>query len=327
MNPLAGMERTKRSMWRQGRFVIAGIALFVLGMGVQESWAWGPATHVKLAYDVLSELALLAPAVAVLLRRCARDFVFGSIAADVVFAKRMSRVKQSCHQWPTAFAILDAAPNDPTRAFAMGYLAHLAADTVAHNKFLPRQMTVTRSTMSFGHLYWEARADSSIGTHYWDQLRIILDGDYEQHETVLAQKLTDTLLPFQWNRVIFYRLNTMMSHRNWIRTMDAWCRRSRWDLPDSILAEYRRECVERAIDILTLGPRSAVAHDDPNGTAAIGHTRERRRQHRKMARAGILLPHVLREATAVHAPVTGRRNGNGSNGNHDSNGQAAGPAA
>lgn len=271
--------------------------------------AWGPATHIKLASDVLEQLGVLAPAMAALLARHARDFIFGNIAADVVFAKKLSRVKQFCHQWSTAFAILDSARTEATRAFACGYLTHLAADTVAHNKFLPRQMTLTRSTVSFGHLYWELRADSAIGTHYWNRLRDVLDDHFEQHETVLAQKLTDTLLPFQWNRAIFYRLNNMISRNGWIRAMDAWYHRSRWELPDDVLADYRNECVDRALDVLNRMQASPVVRDDPNGTTAFGYTRARRRQFRQMARIGILYPHVLTEAIARQAPAVNPRNG------------------
>jgi len=51
-------------------------------------------------------------------------------------------------------------PTKPLRAFAFGYLAHLAADTVAHNYFVPRQLAVTSSTSSLGHSYWESRFEN-----------------------------------------------------------------------------------------------------------------------------------------------------------------------
>lgn len=298
-------------MQRSRALTVLVLLLAFVAIAPSSAAAWGPATHTKIAADLLNQLALAAPALAALLVRYRRDFVFGNIAADVVFAKRLSRVKQFCHQWSTAFRLLDDARSDAHRAFAYGYLAHLAADTVAHNKYLPRQMTLTRTTLSFGHLYWELRADSTIGMHYWDQLREVLDGRFLQHESVLQQRLTDTLLPFHWNLAIFYRLNTAVSRKGLIRTMDVWYHRSRWELPEDILAEYRAECVERAVDILVQGPRSAVVYDDPNGTAALGHTREQRRQLRRMARAGVLHPHVIAEATAMHAPRSARSNGNG----------------
>jgi hypothetical protein len=35
-------------------------------------------------------------------------------------------------------------------------MRNLAADAVAHNYFVPRQLAVTSSTSSLGHSYWEA---------------------------------------------------------------------------------------------------------------------------------------------------------------------------
>ncbi len=296
------------------RLCIPFLAVLILLWMPRPAHAWGPATHTKIACDILEQLPALASGLAALLAKHRKDFVFGNIAADVVFAKRLSKVKQYCHQWTTGFQLLESAPTDAERAFAYGYLSHLAADTVAHNKYLPRQMTVTGTTMSFGHLYWELRADSTIGTFYWEELRDMLSHRFNQHERVLSQRLTDTLLPFHWNLAIFYRLNTAISRKGWIRTMDAWYHRSRWELADDMLAEYRAECVDRALDVIVRGGDSVVLNDDPNGTIALSHTRLQRRQVRQMARAGILYPHVLNELVAGHAPII---NGNGNNTPHD----------
>jgi hypothetical protein len=89
--------------------------------------------------------------------------------------------------------------------------------------------------------------------------------------------------------------------------MDAWYGRSRWELADDILAAYRSECVDRALDILSRGERSPIVHEDPNGTIALSHTKAKRKQQRQMARAGILYPHVLNEATVRHIPVINGR--------------------
>jgi len=284
------------------RYIFLSMAIIVLLIPV-ESYGWGPATHVKLASDLLTHLELLPGAVAVLLRRHARDFLFGNIAADVVLAKRLSRVRQFCHHWETGFAIYDDAQTDSGRAFGLGYLAHLAADTVSHNKFLPRQMTLTRSTMSFGHVYWELRADSTIGPHYWEQLRLILDGVFEEHELSLSTQLKDTFLPFSMNWRLFHRMNRFVSRRFWRRTMDRWYDISRWHLSDQLMREYRTECLERMVDTLVNQRDSHVLHKDPNGNAALASTRIHRRQLRQMSRSGVIMPHILYEAVAGHAPV------------------------
>ena len=68
--------------------VAVGLAC-VLG-GTERAFAWGPATHVGLATSVLDHLALLPTAVAAVLGRHAIAYLYGNIAADVVFAKRLS---------------------------------------------------------------------------------------------------------------------------------------------------------------------------------------------------------------------------------------------
>lgn len=282
--------------------IIAGIVLLILA-GPSRAYGWGPATHVKLATDVLENLHLLAAATAAILGRYGKDYLFGNIAADVVTAKRLSRIRQVCHHWATGFSILDEAQTDQGRAFALGYLSHLAADTVAHGKFLPRQMTLTRTTMSFGHIYWELRADATIGTHYWHRLRAVLGDVNEEHERTLSVRLTDTFLPFAMNWRLFHRMNRFVSRRLLRRAMDGWHRLSRWQLSDQLMREYRAECVGRMIDVLQNGRQSRVCHEDPNGNAALAYTRVQRRQLRQMARSGLIVPHILYEVAAVHAPA------------------------
>jgi hypothetical protein len=257
----------------------------------------------KLAADLLGRLDLVPAAVAALLTRKRRDYLFGNIAADVVIAKRLSRVKQFCHHWETGFAILDDAQTDAGRAFALGYLSHLAADTVAHNKFIPRQMTLTRSTLAFGHLYWELRADSTIGPYHWEQLRSILDDVFAEHENSLHLRFTDTFLPFSINWRLFYRMNRFTSRRFWRRAMDRWYDMSRWHLSDQLMREYRSECLDRMIDVVAHQREAAVLHDDPNGNAALAYSKAQRRQLRQMARCGLIAPHILYEAAVGHAPV------------------------
>lgn len=282
------------------------ISAAVVGVLSADAMAWGPATHVKLGCDLLGQLQLLPAAVAAILAANRKSYLFGNIAADVVVAKRLSRIKQFCHHWQTGFAILDDARTDSGRAFALGYLSHLAADTVAHSKFLPRQMTVTRTTMSFGHLYWELRADSTVGPHYWRVLREVLDEAFSEHQAILSARLTDTFLPFSVNWRVFYRTNTLVSRRTWLRAMHRISHVSRWHLSDQLMREYRAESLERMLDVVVNHKSAEVLHEDPNGNAALAYTRMQRRQLRQMARAGLTAPYILHEAEMVHAPrVTG----------------------
>ncbi|MGB2985741.1 MAG: zinc dependent phospholipase C family protein, partial [Phycisphaerae bacterium] len=133
------------------------VALVCLLGQANEAFAWGPATHMGLAASALEHLLLVPAAVAAVLARHRIAFFYGNIATDIVFAKRLSRVKQFCHHWSTGFRLLDTAEDDRAKAFAYGYLSHLAADTVAHGKYVPRQIVVSQCSVNFGHFYWELR--------------------------------------------------------------------------------------------------------------------------------------------------------------------------
>ena len=51
-----------------------------------------------------------------------------------------SRLRRHSHNWSTGFGLLSAARGSEEQAFALGYLAHLGADVVAHNFFLPARL-------------------------------------------------------------------------------------------------------------------------------------------------------------------------------------------
>lgn len=285
----------------RGRF-IAVLASVVVLLCVRDAWAWGPATHVKLAADVFSNLGLLPAAVAALLHAHRRYFVYGNVATDTVLAKKMSRVKQVCHRWSTGFSLLEAALTDEGRAFAYGYLSHLAADTVAHNKFLPRQMAVSRSTISFGHLYWEIRGDSRIPKTHWRYLHRLVRGQYPEPERLLESHLHATLLSFKANRAIFKQMNLLASEQAWRRSVDFWARMSRYRLDAQVIRDYHEESVGRMLDVLARGESSIVLNEDPNGNAALGYAKAQRRQLRRLKRAGLPHGQLIREAAAGHAP-------------------------
>ncbi len=268
----------------------------------ETAWAWGPLTHVRLAEQVLSQLWLLPAGVAALLARQAREYIFGSIAADVVFAKKLSRIKQICHQWSTGFALLDRAESDAGRAFAYGYLSHLAADTIAHNKFLPLQILSSGTTVTFGHLYWELRADSMLPSGYWMDLRRSLHQRHDEAHDLLADHLTRTLLPYGVNRRIFQRINLLASARQWHQTMRLWSRLSRWPLDNETLADFHAESLDRIVSVLEHGASSSVLYDDPNGNSTLAHARRQKRLLRQLRRARLPLAGIVSETVRNHVP-------------------------
>ena len=129
------------------------LAAVLLVLCPADCLAWTPGTHIYLGESVLANLGLLPASVADLLRAFPFDFLYGNIAADSSIAKKYAPVGRHCHHWPVGLEILARAHSDALRAFALGYLSHLAADTVAHNFFVPRQLVLTSSTTGFGEMF------------------------------------------------------------------------------------------------------------------------------------------------------------------------------
>ncbi|MEK6797329.1 MAG: zinc dependent phospholipase C family protein [Planctomycetota bacterium] len=289
-----------RGELRQG-WIIAGAMGVVLAASA-DAFAWGPATHVSIAGTVLDQLSILPAAIAVLLARHRFSFLYGNIAADIVFAKRWSRVKQFCHHWSTAFGLLDSAEDEPAQAFAYGYLSHLAADTVAHGKFVPRQVMLCDCGVNFGHFYWELRADSEETEGTWSTVREVIDVDHDRHHASLSGHIRDTFLSYELNRLIFEQTNALAARPGFRRTVSTWSRFSRFPLAAEVMEGYRGECVDRVQSLLARGRLSPVIREDPNGTSVLMQVGIRRRELREMHLGGVSREWRRREATLAGDP-------------------------
>jgi len=88
-------------------------------------------------------------------------FLYGSLAPDIVQGRRFqSRLRRHSHNWATGFGLLSAARGSEEQAFALGYLAHLGADVVAHNFYLPTRWIGRFNSAIASHILSEARFDS-----------------------------------------------------------------------------------------------------------------------------------------------------------------------
>ena len=124
---------------RFGRLALALLGVGLVGLIVpDQAHAWTPGTHIYLGESVLANLSYLPPAVGDLLRAFPFDFLYGNIAADSSIAKHYAPLGRHCHYWHVGQEIHDLAATDALRAFGLGYLSHLAADTIAHNYFVSK---------------------------------------------------------------------------------------------------------------------------------------------------------------------------------------------
>ncbi|MCI0435059.1 MAG: zinc dependent phospholipase C family protein [Gemmatimonadetes bacterium] len=246
-----------------GVVVIAALLLAILPA---DAWAFGPATHVFLGAHLLDAASLLPADLLLLLRAHPQSFLYGSVAADISFAKKYVPAGRHCHFWHVGEEILARASNDRLRAVAYGYLSHLAADTIAHNYFVPRQLLLTSSTKALGHGYWEHRLDAHLGDPHGAIAREVVMGyDHAEADHLFDRVLSGTIFSFETNRRIFRGMIRVQDNERWRAAFARVRESSRWDLSDATVQTYVALSFDFVVDYLLRGGSSHAAALDPTG--------------------------------------------------------------
>lgn len=278
------------------------VALAWILLDPQPLLAWGPGTHIALGESVLGSLSLLPGAVRLLLRRYPIDFLYGSIAADISFAKKYVPEGRHCHEWKVGEEILASAETDQLRSMAFGYLAHLAADTVAHNLFVPRQLLLTSTTQALGHAYWEHRMDIQVGDHHLSRARqIVIEHDHFEADALFDRVLSRTIFSFQTNRHIFRGMIRVTDNDRWRAVFDRVLKNSRFSLDASLVDRYVEWSLVEVIRYLNERGASVPAAQDPIGDLNLRLAKKIRRL--SMARGAVGAPELLREAADEFFPL------------------------
>lgn len=239
--------------------------------------AWGLATHVELAEMALRELASLSAGVAGLIVAHRRSFLRGNLFADIILGKKFSRRRRLAHHWGAGKRLLANAEDDAGKAFAYGFLSHLAADTVAHNDFVPDLLQLTGTPMTLGHIYWEVRADLAIAPHRRTDVRHLLKHADEATEALLCQSIFPEMRWYALNRSVFMSLNHLVGARK-LRTALTFCHdRVHWPLTDLQLSAYQLEATSRMLEIIATNGRGKLLDIDPNGTGTLKALKASRR--------------------------------------------------
>jgi hypothetical protein len=262
---------------------MAVAALVAIVVFPADAWAWTPGTHVFLGEAVMRSMSLLPPHVASLLAAFPYDFLYGSIAADTSIAKKYAAAGRHCHSWAVGLDVLDAAKDEPSRAFALGYLSHLAADAVAHNYFVPMQLAVTSSTSSLGHSYWESRFDTHLGPEPSRKARELILIDHSSSDALLDRVLSPTIFSTSTNRRIFRGMVVVADSESWQRIFQLMTENSRWDLEDEAVGRYLNRSFDFIIDFLRRIDASEPYKLDPSGDEPL---RLAKRVRRSVIRAG-----------------------------------------
>ena len=173
--------------------------------------------------------------------------------------------------------IVELAGRAPLRAFGFGYLAHLAADVVAHNFFVPRQLVLTSSTRALGHSYWEGRFDMHVGDAYARTAHDIIAGDHAEADEHLDRIISPTLFSVGTNRRLFRGMVQITDWANWRRVVQLAADASRWDLTDRDVERHVGASFNYVMDLFNAGHEAQARRFEPSGSRALAEAKRLRR--------------------------------------------------
>lgn len=258
------------------------------------AFAWGPATHLQLGWQILNSPGLIAAPVKALLDLYPYDYLYGCISADIVVGKKFTRALNHCHNWSIGFKVMELSDSPSQKVFAYGYLSHLAADTIAHNYFVPEKMVTSYSTRLLRHVYWEMRFDALADRVVWDLPYGIMKDVHKDNDPLLESVLDNNLLSFSTNKTIFNNLLLINRMEHWHKMINKLSSLSKWGLNREDADVYYKRSLGAVIDIICNEDNALCLSEDPAGrkNLALARNLRRRLKFMKMSGISVELPEV-----------------------------------
>ena len=266
--------------------VIFSTVLLLLLLLPTYACAWGAGFHLQLGTSILGNLQALPAAVATVLGEFPLDFLYGCIAADITIGKKFTHYLQHCHRWPIGLKILANAASRPQEACALGYLSHLAADTIAHNYFVPYKIMLSFPALAMKHTYWEMRFDSTVDREIWEIGRRVSVGRYKENDVLLRKVLSDTIFSFSTNKRIFNSILLLSRMEKWQDVISTVSASSRYVLEERDRQEYCSLSREAVFDFLNHREKSRYFLADPTGERALATAEAVRKNFRILYKSG-----------------------------------------
>lgn len=256
--------------------VLAGVVFF---LWPNDAYAWGPLAHLHFSQGALADLSAYSPALRFILTRFASEFLYGSLAADIIVGKNLARYEVHCHNWSVGFRVLDKAKGDAQKAFSLGFLSHLAVDTIAHNYYVPYKTVQGFKARASGHAYWELRYDQRLPKDLWQVARHVSQKHYRGHDEHLADCLSQSyVVPFTLSKSLFGGLLLGARLKKWQRMTEVIAGERDLFLGDEEVNECRRLAVGNIQDMLRQADQAMCVQADPTGERNLHMANLYRRQ-------------------------------------------------
>jgi len=239
-----------------------------------QAWAWGPGVHLYLGNYFLTNLHLLTASTAQLLQENGFSFLYGSLSADMLVGKGRELTPNHCHSWHAGLRLLEEIEDPHLRAYALGYLSHLAADVVAHNYYVPNMLQLNKRRGRVGHVSIEMRADREVGFSHRQLKRIVLT-TWKEADELLLRTLRQSRMGFSVKKMI-YKSGLSLSKWNSLERDRLVLARREQPRQSDYLQDMLELSKQVIIDCLTRSRESNVTQFDPMGFENLGQVKRNR---------------------------------------------------
>jgi hypothetical protein len=253
--------------------------------------AWGPLAHLSFSAQALQNLGVVQSPVRALLTDFADSFLYGSLAADIVVGKNMARYLYHCHNWRVGFNVFKEARPGEEQAFALGFLSHLAADTVAHNYYVPYKTVSSFHKASTRHAYWELRYDQRMDRALSQVARRVSTRSLRGHDDLLERTLNGaSVIPFGVSKGLFASLlASARIGRFHHLSRFALAPERKLVLEPDLVTETNGLAVSAILGLLAEGERCQAARADATGARNIKLAGDLRKQLKERTHGGHIL--------------------------------------
>lgn len=253
-----------------------------------QAFAWGPGAHMDYALHALAHIATLAPLAKRVLKKYPDHFLYGNIAADIIFGKKYAGKDYHCHNWDVARPLLKSAKSDKQKAFMLGYLSHLSVDIIAHNFFVPYKIIRSYRAMTLRHTYWEMRYDTHMNPEVWGVLERLSKQNFEEHDQLLENGLKKALFSWKTNKKIFNSVMTLSRMKKWRQASILLTKNSKFAFEANHVQVYKKLCYASILDFLRHPESAKCFQADPSGHLKLLYARETVKSFRRLTRKKLL---------------------------------------
>lgn len=253
--------------------ILAAVGL--LFFSAENAWAWGPGMHLVVGNQLLDNLHLITPFVGELISSHRRAFLYGCLSADIFIGKGSAFRPGHSHNWATGFRLLETVTKPRLMAYAYGYLTHLAADTIAHNYYVPNLLAVAGSSGTASHVYFEMQADSRMD---WDrdQALELFRRPNKSADGLLLSATSHRKWPFLLKKRLMIGGLSLFGRKQWGNSLGLAERILPTINYESFLDRMTRLSFTVAADCLNAPVSSPVVRLDPIGSKALEMVRSLR---------------------------------------------------